>query len=377
MIALHTHRLFDGFTFSGPACVLIEHGRIAAVLPNAPSGVTPQHLPPDVILAPGFVDLQVNGGAGVLFNDQPTPEGLRAIAAAHLAEGTTALLPTLISAEPQTLRRGVSAVRAALAQGMAGIAGIHIEGPFISRLRRGIHPEAAITALGAEDLAWLCEDFPAARLITLAPEVVPPAQISALAAAGYTVFLGHSDADCETAAAALASGAAGFTHLYNAMSQLGSRAPGMVGAALSSDSAVASIIIDGHHAHPAAVRAAWKAMGAARLCLISDAMPSVGAPGDGGFHLSGKAIALNAGKLTDAAGTLAGAHLTMREAVHGAVHLAGIPLDQALRMATATPAACLGLREIGQIRPGCRADLVALRPDLSLAGVWVGGLPPA
>ncbi len=375
MIAIETTHLFDGEAMLGHRTVLIEHGLIAAVLTHPPAGITAHALPPGTVLAPGFIDLQVNGGAGVLFNDAPSVEGLRSIAAAHLRDGTTAILPTLISGERPVIRQAIAAVRAALALGIGGIAGIHIEGPFISRARRGIHPESAIIVPTPDDIVWLSEEFPGPRLMTVAPEVVRPSQIAALAGAGYIVFLGHTDASCEAATEALDAGAAGFTHLFNAMSQFGSRTPGVVGAALASDTAVASIIADGHHAHPAAVRAAWRALGPTRLCLISDAMPSVGATHGGGFILSGRAISLVDGKLTDAAGTLAGAHLTMRGAVQGAVRLAGIPLTDALRMATVTPAAIIGLRDRGAIRPGLRADLTAIGPEFQCAGVWLAGEP--
>lgn len=262
-----------------------------------------------------------------------------------------------------------------MAAELPGIVGIHIEGPFIARARRGIHPEAAIIDLAPADTAALCAADAGARLITLAAEAAHPAQIGALAGAGWAVFLGHSDAACEAAMEALDAGAIGFTHLFNAMSQFGSRTPGMVGAAMASDTAVASIIVDGHHVHPAAVRAAWRALGPARLCLISDAMPTVGDADGDGFQFAGKSIRLDGSRLTDAAGTLAGAHLTMREAVRGAVHLAGLPLADALRMATSTPAACLGLRDRGAIRAGLRADLVALDQNCALAGVWLAGQP--
>ncbi len=372
MNAIETPALFDGEALLGRRAVLIEDGMIADVAARAPKGMATTVLPPGTVLAPGFIDLQINGGDGVLFNDEPTTDGLRRLAAAHLRDGTTALLPTLISGEPAVIRQAVAAARSAVEAGMDGILGIHIEGPYISRARRGIHPEAAITALSDSELAYLCEDFPGARLITLAPEIVPPAHIAALAAAGYTVFLGHSDAACDTVLAALDAGAAGFTHLFNAMSQFGSRAPGMVGAAMAHDAAFVSIIADGLHAHPVAVRAAWRAIGPARLCLISDAMPSVGS--NQGFALAGKPISLNGGKLTDVAGTLAGAHLTMREAVRNAVQMIGIPLADALRMATAAPADSLRLRDRGRIRPGSRADLVALDPAFGLAGVCLGGV---
>lgn len=375
MIAIQTPQLFDGETLRGPRTVLIEAGRIAEILEHTPPGVAVTVLPPGSVLAPGFVDVQVNGGGGVLFDGASDVAALRQIALAHIRLGTTGLLPTLISGTRPDIAHAIETARAALQAGVPGIAGLHIEGPFISLPKRGIHPAANITAMTDADVAMLCGGFPAPRLITVAPEAATPARIAALKAAGYTVFIGHSDAATEAAEALLAAGAFGFTHLYNAMSPLTSRAPGVVGAALASATAVASIIVDGLHVHPAAIRAAWQALGPARLFLISDAMPSVGDPAGGGFSLYGKAITLAAGRLTDAAGTLAGAHLTMREAVRDCVRLAGIPLADALRMATATPADAVGLHDHGRIRPGGRADLVALTPGLELAGVWLAGEP--
>ena len=372
MIALATPALFDGETRRGPACVVIDGEHIGSVLAVPPEGVALESLPPVAMLVPGFIDIQVNGGDGVLFNDTPTLDGLRHIAETHARLGTTSLLPTLVSAGRPLREAGIAAVRAALAEGVPGIAGIHVEGPFISPRRRGIHPESAITAPTDDDLA-LIADAPHACLLTVAPEVVSPARIARLAAAGVTVSLGHSDADAETAAKALAAGARGFTHLFNAMSQLGSRAPGVVGAALDSGAAFAGIIVDGLHVHPASVRLAWRLLGPARLVLISDAMPSIGTEPPRGFLLNGHRITLADGKLTDDAGTLAGAHLSMAGAVRHAITQVGLPPTDALRMATATPAAHLGLRDRGRIAPGLRADLVALDADWRVVAVWQAG----
>ena len=374
MIALATPRLFDGTTMLGPRTVLIEDGRIAAIADHAPAGVAIEALAADAVLAPGFVDLQVNGGDGVLFNDSPDAEGLRRIAAAHARLGTTALLPTLVSA-PRALRQAaMAAARAALAAGIPGIVGLHLEGPFIAPSRRGIHPLAHLGAPTAEEIAELCAPFPGPLLLTLAPEIVAAADVAALAAAGRRVFLGHSAATIAQAAAALAAGAAGFTHLFNAMSQILPREPGMVGAALDSADAAAGIIIDALHVHPAAIRLAFAALGPQRLFLVSDAMPTVGQPDAAGFVLHGRPIRLQDGRLTDADGTLAGAHLAMADAVRIAVQQVGLDLSAALRMATATPAGVLGLHDHGRIAPGARADLVALDAALRVVRVWQAGV---
>ncbi len=368
MIALAAPRLFDGVGLSRDRVVVIDGERIACVDGDA-LGVAPEPLPPDTILAPGFIDLQVNGGGGLLLNNGISADALRAIADAHALMGTTSILPTLISGS----RADIAAALRAAAQPTPGVAGLHIEGPFIAPARHGIHPVAAIRPMEDADLAMLSalRGFP--LLVTVAPDAVPADLIAALAGAGVVVFAGHTDATCEQASAGLRAGISGFTHLYNAMSPLASRVPGAVGAALAEADAYAGIIVDGHHVHPAAVRAAFAAKGAARLFLVSDAMATAASDARE-FVLYGKTIRLRDGRLTDDAGTLAGAHLTMAEAVRNAVRLAGIPLPDALRMATATPAACMRMNDRGRLTAGCRADLVALDADLRAIAVWQGGV---
>ncbi len=368
MMALAAPRLFDGVALSRDRVVVIDGGRITSV-GAAAAGVVAEPLPPDTILAPGFIDLQVNGGGGLLLNNGISPDAMRDIAAAHARAGTTSILPTLISGSRADIAAALDAAR----HSMAGVAGLHIEGPFIAPARHGIHPVAAIRPMEDADLALLSapRDFP--LLVTLAPDAVPADRIVALARAGVVVFAGHSDATCEQAGEGVRAGIAGFTHLYNAMSPLASRAPGVVGAALAERDAYAGIIVDGHHVYPAAVRVAFAAKGAARLFLVSDAMATAASDADR-FVLYGRTITLRNGRLTDDAGTLAGAHLTMAEAVRNAVRLAGIPLADALRMATATPAACMGMIDRGRVAAGWRADLVALDAGLRVIGVWQGGV---
>ncbi len=374
MKALHAARLFDGAGLCSDRVVLFDGARIAAIVaPEAvPTGAERIELPESHVLVPGFVDLQVNGGGGLLFNDAPDAATLARIAAAHAESGTTALLPTLISGTRPQLQAALSAVRAAVAAGVPGVAGVHLEGPFIAASRRGIHPADAITTMTAADLDLLCAAFPAARLITLAPETVPPAHIRRLVQAGAIVFAGHTDAPYDTVIAGLDAGISGFTHLYNAMSGFLPRAPGVVGAALDRADAFAGIIVDGHHAHYASVRIAFAAKGADALFLVSDAMPTA-ASDRTGFVLNGVPIHLRDGRLVNAAGTLAGAQLTMAAAVRNAVRHAGLPLEAVLRMATRTPARAAGLAGHGRIAPGCCADMVALDGDLRVAAVWQQG----
>ena len=372
MKALLAARVFDGSGFVGPSAVLVEGARVVGLAAPAdvPEGAVVERIADGAILAPGFVDLQVNGGGGVMFNADPTPATLGRIAEAHARLGTTAVMPTLISSDRATRRAAIAAARAAGAAGVPGVSGLHLEGPFLAPARRGIHPAEAMTTPDAEDMAELTAEFAAPVMITLAPEIVGLADVAALAAAGRFVFAGHSDASYEQAVAGFEAGIIGSTHLFNAMSQLTGRAPGMVGAALARG--VAGIIADLLHVHPASVALAFARMGAERLFLVSDAMATVGSDLTG-FDLAGRAIRLVDGRLTGADGTLAGAHLCMAEAVRRAVQDVGIPLAAALRMATRTPADAVGLAGHGRIAVGGRADFVELDAALTVRAVWRDG----
>ena len=374
MIALRAARLFDGIAMRGPATVLIDGAHIVAILDDGapPDGATLHILPADATLVPGFIDLQVNGGGGVLFNNAIDVDAVRAIAGAHASVGTTSILPTLISGTRPQIDAALSAARKAVEQKVPGMLGLHIEGPFISPSRRGIHPATSVREMTDEDAELLGSSGLSTLLLTLAPERVSAARIGALATRAVTVFAGHTDATAYQARAGLHAGITGFTHLFNAMSQFGSRAPGAVGAALADPSAYAGIIVDGFHVDPISIAAAHAAIGPARLFLVSDAMATA-ASDTGEFDLNGATIRLRAGKLTDDSGTLAGAHLTMADAVRNAVDMVGLPLGDALRMATATPASCMGLRDRGRITPGCRADLVCLGNKLDILNTWLGG----
>jgi N-acetylglucosamine-6-phosphate deacetylase len=371
---LHAARLFDGTDLLHDRVVLFDGARIADVVaPHAvPADTERTELPHDHVLAPGFVDLQVNGGGGVLFNDAPDAATMRRIAAAHAGAGTTSLLPTLISGTREQLRAALAATRTALATGVPGIAGLHLEGPFIALARRGIHPADAVTAMTDDDLAVLTAPFPAPLVVTLAPDTVATERIRRLVGAGVTTFAGHSDATYATAIAGFDAGISGVTHLYNAMSGFVPRAPGLVGAALNRTASFAGIIVDGHHSHYAAVRIAFAAKGPDALLLVSDAMPTA-ASDSTAFVLNGELIHLHEGKLLDDAGRLAGAHLTMADAVRNAVRHAGLPWEAVLRMATRTPARAIASSDRGRIAPGCLADFVLLDSELNVTAVWQRG----
>lgn len=374
MLAIRTPRLFDADGFTDDRVVVVENGRIVAIVAagEAPPLVPLHELPPGTLLAPGFIDVQVNGGGGILLNEEPSPAGAAAIIAAHRRHGTTGCLPTLITDRPKVLSALLGA--AADIVRLPGVLGLHVEGPFINPARKGVHREDYIRVPTQADAQALATVAQAGRSqVTLAPERMPPGFVRALAAAGVRVSIGHSEATAEDVAQAVADGATGVTHLFNAQSQMAGRAPGVVGAAMASDTLFAGIIPDGLHVHPVNLKAAFRAIGPDRLMIVTDAMSSVGASGDR-FMLMGREVTLTARGLATADGTLAGAHIGMNEAVRNAVAMMGATLHDALVMASLTPARYLGLEATrGRIRPGFTADMVALTPALDVVGTWIGG----
>ena len=380
--AISADFIFDGSALRRDCAVVIEDTEIAAIMPRRElaAALPRRDLPAGAWLAPGFIDVQVNGGGDVLFNDAPTPETIARIAAAHRRFGTTALLPTLISDTPAKMRAASAAVRETAAA-MPGVLGIHFEGPFLAPERAGVHDKAMFRIPDDEDLALLCAPRPGVTLVTLAPERVPPGFIAALRGAGVRVALGHSRATYAEARAAIAEGLTGFTHLFNAMPAMTAREPGPVAAALDEPGAFYGLIVDGEHVAPAMLHLALR--GAGRGMLVTDAMPPVGGTSQR-FMLAGKEIQVRDGRCTTADGTLAGSALDMASAVRNCVRLLGLELPAALALASAAPAEFLGLgHRLGRIAPGCRADLVALDPaELHILATWVAGAgdseaPPA
>jgi N-acetylglucosamine-6-phosphate deacetylase len=314
----------------------------------------------------------VNGGGGVLFNADPSVESIRAIGAAHRRFGTTGFLPTLISDDLHVVEKGIDAVSRAIEQGVPGVLGIHVEGPFLAHSRRGVHGADKLRELDGESIELLSAPTGGVTMVTLAPEKTTPANIRALADAGVVVAAGHTDATYAQLQPALAHGLRGFTHLFNAMSQLGSREPGAVGAALASD-AWCGIIVDGHHVHAETMKIALRAKRRDRFMLVTDAMPSVGSDA-GSFQLQGKSITLQGDKIVDEEGRLAGAHLDMVGAVRNSMKMLGLDAVEALRMASAHPAAFLGLSDkVGRIAPGLQADLVLLNDQFRVQQTWING----
>ena len=325
-------------------------------------------------LAAGFIDLQVNGGGGAMFNDAPTAATIATIGRVHLARGTTGFLPTFISGARTGMAHAVAAVREAMVSGEAAVLGIHFEGPHINPARRGAHDERAIRPLADGDIDLLASLGTGRTLVTLAPECVAPADIAALVARGVIVAAGHSEADAGTIDTAMAHGLTGVTHLFNAMGPLGHREPGAAGAALTRDRLACGIVADGAHVDWDVLRLAWRAKPKGTLFLVSDAMSPVGAPGAGTVRIGGKTAHVVDGCLRLADGRLAGSLLDMGQAVRNCVVHAGISLEDALAMAAAHPADFLKLGESrGRLAPGLRADLVWLDDDLRVRATWIGG----
>jgi len=329
------------------------------------------------LLLPGFIDIQVNGGGGVLFNDDPSVEGIRRIGAAHRRHGTTGFLPTLISDDLSVVAAAIAAVDAAIAAHVPGVLGIHIEGPFLSSVRKGVHDAARFRGPDASVVDLLSSLTHGTTLVTLAPEIAPPEFIARLAARGVILSAGHSDATFEDVERALGHGLTGFTHLFNAMSPLTGREPGVVGAALHDPTSYCGIIVDGRHVSPVVLQIALRAKRHDRFMLVTDAMPCVGT-GEREFMLQGRRITVQDGYCMDEQGTLAGTSLGMAQAVGNAIELLGLELPEAVRMASEFPADFLGLSaQLGRIAPGCRANLVAADDELEILATWVDGVREA
>ncbi|QDA57567.1 N-acetylglucosamine-6-phosphate deacetylase [Thermomonas aquatica] len=374
--ALRNARVLLADGFDDDSVVLVDGGRIAAVLPGDAAVADAEVVDLDGgWLVPGFIDVQVNGGGGALLNNTPTVDAVRTIARAHRRFGTTGLLPTLISDDRDTMRVAIDAVRDAIAQGVPGVLGIHLEGPYLAPSRKGTHDAGKFRVPDADDIALATSLDNGLTLVTLAPERVPERAIRALVARGAIVNAGHTAASYEQARAGIEAGITGFTHLYNAMSPLQGREPGAVGAALEDRDAWCGVIVDGVHVHPASLRVALAAKPRGKLLLVTDAMPMVGADTPD-FVLYGETIAAVDGVVRNAAGALAGSALDMASAVRNSVAMLGLPLDEAVRMASTYPAEFLGIDDArGRIAAGHRADLVLLDAALQVRATWIGGEP--
>ncbi|MFT4257427.1 MAG: N-acetylglucosamine-6-phosphate deacetylase [Pseudoxanthomonas sp.] len=365
----------DGFRDN--AALLIEDGKILDIVDAA----TAQHAGDirdlhGAYLLPGFIDAQVNGGGGALLNNTPTVEALRTMMRGHRQFGTTGMLPTLISDDVEVMAKAIAAVRAAIAEGVPGILGIHLEGPYLAAARKGTHNPAKFRVPDTREIELAASLDNGVTLLTLAPEQVPLDTIRAFVERGVIVAAGHTAGNYEQTRAGLDAGIRGFTHLYNAMTPLQGREPGVVGAALEDRDAWCGVIVDGVHVHPASLRMALAAKPRGKVYLVTDAMPMVGADSPG-FDLYGETITAVDGVVRNAAGSLAGSALDMASAVRNSVRLLGLPLEEAARMAALYPAQFLGISDVrGRIAPGLQADLVALsRDELQVVGTWIGGKP--
>jgi len=373
---LRNARMLVGDEFRDDLALVIEDGRILAVLPDAAPQLGQAEEQVDLRggwLLPGFIDVQVNGGGGALFNNTPDVATLRTIAAAHRRFGTTALLPTLISDDLQVMRAAIAATHDAIAQEVPGVIGIHLEGPYIAPARKGTHDVSKFRVPDADEIALAASLDNGVTLLTLAPERVPLETIRALVERGVIVAAGHTAASYEEVRAGLDAGIRGFTHLYNAMSPLQGREPGAVGAALEDRDSWVGIIVDGVHVHPGSLRVALAAKPRGRLLLVTDAMPPVGAD-DPSYELYGEIITAVDGVVRNAAGSLAGSALDMATAVRNTVQLLGQPLAEAARMASTYPARFLNVDDrLGHIAEGFQADLVLLDDALQVRGTWIAG----
>ncbi|KKC39645.1 N-acetylglucosamine-6-phosphate deacetylase [Devosia epidermidihirudinis] len=375
--AISASRIFDGHDWHDDAALLIEFGHVSGIVRNdaIPANAEIVRLEGGM-LVPGFVDLQVNGGGGVLLNNAPSVESIRTICAAHAEFGTTALLPTLITDTVPVNVAAIAAGKAATEQAVPGFIGLHLEGPHLSVARKGTHDPSLIRAMDDEDLARLI----AARalvphlLVTVAAETVTPTQIKALTDAGIIVSIGHSDAGLDTAAAAFGAGASMVTHLFNAMSQLGNREPGVVGASLMDGKIFAGLIADGIHVHPAAISVALRAKtGPGRVFLVTDSMSQTGTDITS-FTLNGRVVTRSNGALRIADGTLAGADLDMIDAIEFMHSTIGLPFGEAVRMASLYPAEALGAEDtLGHLRPGAIASFVHLSDERRVNSTWISG----
>ncbi len=376
LLAFAAQRIFDSANWTENSALLVDAGRLVATVSAHDIPSTARRIDLQGVLVPGFVDLQVNGGGGVLFNNQPDIAGIKAICSSHAQFGTTALLPTLITDTVLVNQAALAAGADAAAENVPGFLGLHLEGPHLAVARKGAHDPALIRPMTEDDLQRLL----AARrllphlLVTVAAETVTARQIARLSEAGITVSIGHSDATAETADAAFAAGASQATHLFNAMSQMQGREPGVVGAALAAPDVYAGLIADGIHVHPTAIRLALSAKAqAGHIFLVTDAMSQTGT-GIQSFSLNGRTVTRADGALRLENGTLAGADLDMIDAIHFMHDEIGLTWDEALRMASLYPARAIGAEERhGHLKAGALANFVELNDKMWVESTWING----
>lgn len=374
--AILNGKIFTGETLLESHAVILENGLVRDVILNeeVPSNITHTFNLKGNCLVPGFVDLQVNGGGGIMFNSAPTVDTIRKMSIAHQKYGTTGFMPTLITDSYDAMQRAIQAVNNAIEQNIPGVLGIHLEGPFLSEEKKGAHDASKFCAIDEKGFSIVTSLQNGKTIITIAPELTEPQMITRLAEQGIVICAGHSNADYNETIRAIDSGLTGFTHLYNAMTPLQSREPGMVGAAIGSDETWFGIIADGFHMHPCAFKVAVRAKKQGGAILVTDAMATVGSDKDY-FVLDGEKIYAINGRCENAAGSLAGSDLNMNDAVKNSTKFADISWQEAVRMASLYPAKALGIdHEIGRIEPGYKANFVSLNQDLDVMHTWIDGV---
>lgn len=368
--SIKANRLFDGETLHHDVVVTVNDGYITSIVQSGSDVAFDEQVTGTIV--PGFIDLQVNGGGGVLFNASPSLNGIRAIMAAHAQYGTTAMLPTLITDKIEVMEQAADAIAQAMAVKEPGILGVHFEGPHLAVAKKGAHSEEFIRPISEQEWAILSRKDLGLVYVTLAPENVLLSDIEKMIELGIKVSLGHSNANYATAQAALDAGADSFTHLFNAMSPLQGREPGMVGAALINDSAICGLILDGLHVDYASCRVALQAKPKGKLVLVTDAMPPVGSD-QKEFDFFDRKVFREGDKLTATTGELAGSALDMATAVANAQSKLGLSLQESVNMASLYPAQYIENSELGHLTVGAKADMVHLSDDGSVIDTWIAG----
>jgi N-acetylglucosamine-6-phosphate deacetylase len=371
--ALLGSQIFCGERFYNHHALLIDGKSIIEIVDekNIPNAFNKIELNQG-ILAPGFIDLQVNGGGGILFNNRPTKESLNTIINAHQFFGTTSIMPTVISDSVKVLTKCTRAVTQEIKKNSA-LLGIHMEGPIFSLKYRGVHQKKYISKLSSEYLELFSnlKEYPV--ILTLAPECISLKDLNHLASLGIKIMAGHTDASYDELEQAAKNNLNGFTHLFNAMSQMSAREPGAVGAALDFDNLYASIIVDLHHVHRSLIELAYQKKPIGKLFFISDSMATIN-HGEPTFELYDEIVSEQNGRITNAEGKLAGSSITQIDAVKNACQQCNIQLDHALAMASRYPAEFLGVEHyLGSLKPGYRADLVHFNSNFEVNNVWASG----
>ncbi|PCK30125.1 N-acetylglucosamine-6-phosphate deacetylase [Pseudoalteromonas piscicida] len=362
-------KLFDGENFKQDVFFTVEAGQIQYITES--QAINVEKL--SGLVAPGFIDVQVNGGGGAFFNAEQSTACLATMVSAHSQFGSTGLMPTLITDRIEVMQQAAEATAEAIASKQQGVLGIHFEGPHLSHPKKGTHSEKFIRPISEEEFAIYGRQDLGIKMVTLAPETVPLGDIERLLSLGVKVCIGHSNADYDTANAALNAGVDGFTHLFNAMSPFTSREPGVVGAALWHDNSWCGLIVDGHHVHPLSAQLAIRTKQRGKVMLVTDAMPPVGTDDTEFDFFDGRKVIRTGDRLNSTTGELAGSVLDMASAVRNTVNTLNISLAESLRMAALYPAQYLGLSQKGHLRAGADADFVVLDNELYVSQTYIGG----